>query len=257
MDPGTLRSVELAEVVEVGRGIDLSACRYRSNHDAPTPPYYHLLAGLVRVTGATRILEIGTFHGGATMSMALGVDPAADRHDVQIATVDVVRRNDPGFADFPHVHRVISDSLARSTGDGVVDHFDQHIDLLFVDSGHDYRQAFENVAVYGNRLKPTYVVLDDIRLTRSMAKMWADLPALVPGDAHDVSAEAGREKAGFGLVEVDYPHVWPEMGSVRHAAWSAYWWLGRTAMPRVPAGARNRVRRIVRGQTARTTNEYA
>ena len=256
MDPGTLRTVDLSAAHEAGQQIDLSACRYRSDVAAPTPPRYRFMAGLVRTTGATRVLEIGTFHGGATMAMASGVDPAVDPQAVQIVTVDVVRHNDAGFADFPTIHRVIADSLARSTVDRVVDLFDDHIDLLFVDSGHDYRQAFENVAVYGNRLKPRFVLLDDIRLNRSMARMWSDLADLVRGDAHDVSAIAGRESAGYGLVEVDYPHVWPEMGSIRHAAWSAYWWLGRTVMPRIPSEARNRVRRIMRGQVVRTTNEY-
>jgi len=239
-------AVDIDAAVEVGRDIDLSGCRFRSDVDAPTPPRYHFMAGLVRTMGASRILEVGTFHGGATMALARGVDPLC--LSPQVATIDVVRLNDEGFQAFPDVHRVIADSLDPTTVHEIGEYFDDHIDLLFVDSGHDYRQAFENVAIYGNLLKPRVILLDDIYLNRSMRRMWERIVELAPDSTVDVSEPAQRTNVGYGMIECRYPFTWPEMHPARLAAWSAYWRLGRAVMPRIPADARDRVRRLVRGR---------
>lgn len=242
----TMEFVDIDAAVRVGRDIDLSVCRYRSDVDSPPQPRYHFMAGLVRTLSASRILEIGTFHGGATMAMALGVDPSIET--AQVATIDVVRLNDEGFEAFPQVHRVIADSLQPRTVREIGEYFDDHIDLLFVDSGHDYRQAFENVAIYGNLLKPRVILLDDIYLNRSMRRMWERIVELAPDSTCDVSEPAQRTNVGYGLIECRYPFSWPEMHAARLAAWSAYWRLARTVMPRIPTAASDTVRRLVRGQ---------
>jgi predicted O-methyltransferase YrrM len=236
----------LDDAASVGRTIDLSGCRYRSDVAAPTPAHYQFLAGVVRVTKASRILEVGTFHGGTVMAMARGIDPSIDHP--QIVTIDVVELNRQGLAGESRVRRIIRDSLSRRTVSEVTEIFDDHIDVLFVDSGHDFRQAFENVAVYGNLLKPRLIVLDDITLNRSMERMWAEVVRLAPGATTDVSEIAGRTKVGFGLIEPDYPFTWPQMHPVRLAAWRAYWGTARFVMPRLSGRRQQQLRALLRGQ---------
>lgn len=233
-------------IMSVGSTIDLSDCRYRPGTDAPMPPYYQFLAGLVRASDASQILEIGTFHGGATSAMASAF--GASISEPRIVTIDVVELNTAGLAGFPAVRRIIRDSLSPVTVREVAQSFTGHIDILFVDSGHDFRQAFENLAVYGNLLKPRYIVLDDIALNRSMTRMWAKVERLAAGATHDVSEVAGRTNVGFGLIEPSYPFRWPEMHPVRLGAWRAYWGLARLVMPRLPDSFQSRVRSIFRGQ---------
>jgi predicted O-methyltransferase YrrM len=236
----------LDDVADAGAEVDLTDVRYRSDEPSETPPYYRFLAGLVRATAARRVVEIGTFHGGATTAMARGVDPSVS--GARVVTVDVVALNPEGLDREPLIVQILGDSLSDATVRNVSMQFDDHIDLLYVDSGHDHRQAFENVAIYGNLLKPRIIVIDDIRLNRSMAAMWDHVRAQHPGDVLDVSEVAGRTNVGFGLVVPHYPFRWPEMDAVRRACWRAYWSAGRAVMPRLPGDLAHRVRALVRGQ---------
>ena len=232
---------------ETGKTIDLAGNRYRSDvDDSAIPPKNRFLAGLVRELHASRILEVGTFHGGAIMAMTHGLLPSITQPE--ILTIDVESHNEEGFANYPQINRVIRDSLSPLTIDDVRQTFSDHIDLLFIDSGHDYRQAFENIAVYGNLLKPRIIVLDDIALNRSMSRMWERVKYLAPGAVEDISAIAGRTNVGFGLIGPQYPFEWPEMGAARRAAWRGYWAAGRAIVPRLPTSSAQRVRQLLRGQ---------
>lgn len=234
------------ESKQIGAGIDLAGCRYEHDLDEPPPSQYSFLAGVVRNLAAKRILEIGTYHGGTIMAMVRALDPTVV--DPQIVTIDVVAHNDAGLREYPQVRQILRDSLAPTTVAEVAGRFDDHVDLLFVDSGHDFRQTFENVAIYGNLLKPRLIIVDDIRLNRSMARMWDKVVSLEPGIVRDVSDLVGRSECGFGLIVPQYPFRWPEMHPLRRAAWRAYWAAGRTVMPRLSPDVQARLRRVVRGQ---------
>jgi predicted O-methyltransferase YrrM len=249
MDDST-NLARIQHALDVGRGIDLSGCVYestpRSDGIAPfTPGYYHLLAGLIRSEQLTRILEIGTFHGGATLSMAEGVDDDV-RDELDVCTVDVVRLNEQALAR-PGIRRVLGYGLRREIVEQVVGSFDRHIDLLFVDAGHDYRQTWEHIAVYANRLKPRFVVVDDIRLNKSMRRLWTELTAVPCANALDVSELVDRAGPGFGVLIPSYPCHFDEMGGVRRAAWMAYWRYGRVISRLLPSKLSEKVRLALRG----------
>jgi predicted O-methyltransferase YrrM len=236
--------------LEAGRGIDLTGCVYESaprpDGGAPfTPPYYHLLAGLVRSERLTRILEIGTFHGGATLSMAQGVDDDL-RDELDVCTVDVVRLNERALAR-PGIRRVLGDALRADIRRQVVGSFDRHIDLLFVDAGHDYRQTWEHIALYANRLKPRFIVVDDIRLNRSMRRLWAALTQVPSANPLDLSELVDRSGPGFGVLVPSYPCHFDEMGGVRRAAWMTYWRVGRVISRLLPPKLSEQVRLALRG----------
>ena len=140
----------------------------------------------------------------------------------RIVTVDITRHNEAALALVPTVVRVQGHSLAPATIQAICSGFEKNgpgsIDLLFVDSRHEYRHTLENIAVYANRLKPKVIVVDDINLTEGMRKLWREIVRLDAGESVDVSHLVDRIDAGFGVIECRYPFRWPELGRVRREA---------------------------------------
>lgn len=190
--------------MEAGRRIDLSDCHYGETTGAcaflkrPTS-YYFFLAGLAGSQNLTRTLEIGTNSGGSIMSISKGLD----KHGViksQLVTVDIVRKNEEGFVKYPHVRRIIGDSLNEKVIEEAVALFDEEIDLLYLDAVHEYEHTKKNMDIYAGRLNPRYVVLDDIRQCDDMRKLWGDLKVEFKDRAFDASDISGRKGAGFGVI---------------------------------------------------------
>ncbi len=188
-----------------GRKIDLAGCHY-GRTTGPLPflkrptNYYYFLAGLVRSRAMTDILEIGTHFGGAIMSMRRGLK-AESAPRSRLVTVDIERKNPDGFGEYSDIERITGDSLDADVAKKVCECFGGAIDLIFIDSLHEYEHTRKNIDIYAGELNPRYIALDDIRQCDSMARLWRDLLTEFKENAFDASNVSIRKGAGFGVIK--------------------------------------------------------
>ncbi len=193
------------EAVKFGGKINLADCHYGETTGAsfiarPTR-YYYFLAGFVFLEKCSRILEIGTNCGGSIMSMSRALDEAKVR-ERNLVTVDIASKNEEGFLKYPFIKRIYGDSLEENVIKKAAGVFDGEIDLLYIDSLHEYEHTKKNIEIYSAKLKPKYVILDDIRQTEGMKKLWSELEEKFGCNAFDASDIARRPGAGFGVIKL-------------------------------------------------------
>jgi predicted O-methyltransferase YrrM len=139
--------------------------------------HYKLLAALVKVMGAKRVVEVGTYQGLGTLALMQSLPP-----DGSLATFDIVPYADveghvlrqEDFED-GRLTQVIADI---TTDDGFAEN--QHLlrgaDLIFADAAKDGQQErvflrrFEEVGFTGTPV----VVFDDIRVY-NMLQIWREI----------------------------------------------------------------------------------
>lgn len=189
---------------EVGASIDLSGIGYGPQHFkkgvAQKPSsYYHFLAGLVRLKGFRRILEFGTHHAGSISAM---LRAAETQSDVKLVTVDIA---DAGKTP-PGVVGIIGDANSDEVVQRIVLEFGaEPIDFLFIDADHRFMPTLASFGVFTSLLRPKYVALDDIVLSKSMRAMWNVLCASYRRDAVncvDVEPGVRPRSCGFGLIRL-------------------------------------------------------
>jgi cephalosporin hydroxylase len=199
--------------MQEGQKIDLTGCNYGETTGPcrvlkrPTN-YYYFLAGLVRSQRMTRILEIGTHFGGAIMSMSRGLNKE-NIPQSKLVTVDIEHKNQDGFKEYPHIERITGDSLSRNVIKKVGEHFDkpaasprgEPVDLIYIDSLHEYDHTRKNIDIYAKSLNPRYIALDDIRQCDSMVKLWGAITQEFKENAFDASEISIRKGAGFGIIK--------------------------------------------------------
>jgi len=192
------------QAMEAGKQIDLSDCVYGETTGSsfflnrPTN-YYFFLSGFVMTQRLTHILEIGTNCGGSIMSISKGL-PEDSIARSQLVTVDIACKNEDGFKKYPHISRIQGDSLDEEVVKKVASSFDRDIDLLYIDSLHEYEHTKENIDIYTDKLNPNYVILDDIRQCDDMKKLWNELEEKFKDNAFDISDISRRKGAGFGII---------------------------------------------------------
>lgn len=192
------------QAMNTGIDIDLSDCPYGETTgccsfiDRPSS-YYFFLAGFVKSQRLTHILEIGTNYGGSIMSISKGLYDD-DIKTSQLVTIDIIRKNNKGFKKYPHIRRIHGDALNKKTIEKTIESFDKEIDLLYIDSLHEYEHTKKNIDVYAKRLNPRYIVLDDIRQCNDMRKLWKELEKEFGNHAFDASDITIRKGAGFGII---------------------------------------------------------
>lgn len=136
--------------------------------------YYLYLHALVKVLGAQNVLELGTCEGGSALFMMLALPEGG-----KLTTVDVGGMEPwqlaPFFGD-ARLRRVLGDDLDLSIyGDDPP----RDVDLLFVDTLHEYNHVRRELDLYQPRLSAGGVlVMDDIHLNEGMDKIWDELPLL-------------------------------------------------------------------------------
>jgi cephalosporin hydroxylase len=190
--------------MEEGLKIDLSDCPYGET-TGPCPfikrpaNYYYLLAGLVRLERLFSILEIGTNFGGSIMSMRKGIREE-DRVGSRLVTIDIVLKNDKAFGNYPDIERIEGDSLDQEVAKKAFAVFDKSIDLLYIDSLHEYEHTRRNIEIYADRLNPRYLALDDIRQCEDMRRLWSELRDRFGEASFDASDVSIRRGAGFGVI---------------------------------------------------------
>jgi predicted O-methyltransferase YrrM len=187
--------------------IDLAGCSYGKPHwpgpyiDGPQP-YYYFLAGLVALSRSSRVLELGTHFGGAIFSIARAMaSRGGGAASPEIVTVDFRTRNAEAFGAYPQVTRLVGNCLDPAVAARVGQAFSGPVDVMFVDVTHEYEQTRRCLDIYVPLVTPALVILDDIRLNPSMARLWADLSIAYGDRARDITESARREETvGFGLL---------------------------------------------------------
>jgi len=192
------------QAMDAGMDIDLSDCPYGETTgpcsfiNRPTS-YYFFLAGFVKLEKLTRILEIGTNYGGSIMSISKGLHEN-DIADSRLVTVDIIHKNEEILKEYPHIKRIKGDSLDEDVVKKTVEFFDKEIDLIYIDSVHEYEHTRKNINVYAGKLNPHYVILDDIRQCDDMKRLWSELKEEFEDNAFDASDISIRKGAGFGVI---------------------------------------------------------
>lgn len=170
--------------------------------------YYYFLAGMVRLTGARKILEIGTHQGGSTKALCKGLVAPSDS---RVVTFDVTPYGSEIFSGDPVVRAFTMDANTESALEKSLQEFGgSNIDLAFIDSTHDFWTTFQSISLYTSAFKCPVVIIDDITLNPSMAKLW-DLLRKRYGtenaiDATDVNPEirtgGSGTRPGFGVIRL-------------------------------------------------------
>jgi len=204
-----IQKLHLKEICEqamhVGIDIDLSDCPYGETTgccsfiNRPTS-YYFFLSGFVKSQRFTNILEIGTNYGGSIMSISKGIDKNNITKS-KLVTVDIIYKNKDGFKKYPHIIRIEGDSLDEEIVEKVSSSFNKNIDLLYIDSLHEYEHTKNNIDIYAGKLNPCYVILDDIRQCDGMKRLWSELKEEFGDNAFDASDISIRKGAGFGVIK--------------------------------------------------------
>jgi hypothetical protein len=194
-----------------GERHDMSGLHYGRHHNLDgallgPAPYYRFLAGLVDVSGARRILEIGTHEGGSARAMLAG----ARGRQPTLLTIDMENNSALQLEGAEGVSRIISDALAPPCVSHVLRAFGgTPIDLLYIDADHRYLPTMSMFGLYTTLLKPKLAVFDDITLYDDMAMFWNDVKVAYGDNALDISdiipeirpPVEGR-RPGFGLVRL-------------------------------------------------------
>lgn len=139
--------------------------------------HYRLLAALAEVTGAQRIVEVGTFQGPGALALRAGAG-----EDARVTTYDVVPWTEVNGCilradDFGVLFEQRIGDLADETYLATQLTTLQAADLLFVDGPKDgvFEPAFCAKALPLLIDRPRLLIFDDIRRL-NMLQLWRDLP---------------------------------------------------------------------------------
>jgi hypothetical protein len=209
MTQDELATVPLREIVssawQIGKTINLDGVGYGKVHwgegkQIITSPfaYYFFLAGIVRLTGARSIIEIGTHQGGSTKAILAGIK---DLKGSSIVTFDVTPYGAAIFEDHPVVKAYAMD--ANSPEAHGIARRNMRPDLVFIDTTHRYETTKQSFQYYGVELGARFILLDDIALNDEMRLFWTEVVSSC--DAADASLiepirPPTKETIGFGIV---------------------------------------------------------
>lgn len=192
-----------------GQTFDLTGVGYGPQHwhgddrfvTAPAP-YYFFLAGLVRSQQCSRILEIGTHHGGSAIAMLRGV---VSEEAARIVTVDITDLN-PAIRSMVGIAKIVGDANSEPVIKQIIVALgDKPIDLLYIDAAHKFLPTMMNLGLYVLLLRPRLVVIDDIALNDSMRSLWSAICATLGAHAIncvDVVSAIRSPSVGFGLLRL-------------------------------------------------------
>ena len=161
-----------------------------------------MLAGIINITQANRILEIGT-HQGSTMSICRGL---TNQETGRILTLDTTNFGKTKFSGHPIIRAHQSNANTQAAYEICKAEFGDKIDILFIDSFHEFWTSYLHVQIYVNALNPTLMLIDDITLNEDMRQLW-DIIVKRYGDNNCVNASFiipnFRPIAGFGIVRFE------------------------------------------------------
>ena len=156
--------------------------------DAPTTELYNRFLFLwAQRTSPDLIVETGTDRGRAGAHMAMGCRAAT----VFSIDIDSACSAHLDALQLPNVETITENSLTAAHRFA-----DRSIDLLFLDSLHEYDHMVCEVAVYMPKVKAgALVFVDDIHLNSGMDRLWSEISR----PKQDISA---LHFSGFGVFQV-------------------------------------------------------
>lgn len=188
-----------------GEGKDLSGVRRGIKHSGNVPPYYHFLHGFVLETQPQCILEIGTNRGGSSAVMSL----ALTREDSRVVTVDIHDIADQ-ISSIENIEQVVGDANSARAIHSIIEAIgNRSLDLLFVDTKHDFITTLISFSVYFALYNPRYIILDDITLNDEMNQFWQLMTRRFGPNAINAvdvvpAVRAHRLDPGFGVIVNQY-----------------------------------------------------
>lgn len=212
-----LRSTDLKTIVlkawEEGQKVDLRGIGYGRIHWGnktdvidETIPYYHFLAGIVRIFKFSRILEIGTHWGGATRAMWNGLEYPDDS---TVVTVDITSESDNRLKPYTGIKKIVGDANTEEMYLKVMSAFNAApVDLVYVDADHRMIPTITSFALYGAALRPRIMIFDDITWNDSMNRAWELMRRSLPAEDTINAAEVvpairpSPDHPGFGVVRI-------------------------------------------------------
>jgi predicted O-methyltransferase YrrM len=133
--------------------------------------YYQWLSCLMRSVKPKQVVELGAAAGISTIAMATQLNKEAKLYSVDI---------DPNIAwkwmryEYPQVTKILGDDLDMSIWPKEVDL--KKTDVWFIDTLHEGKQLESELKLYSPFFKKgAIVILDDIRITEDMYKVWNDI----------------------------------------------------------------------------------
>ena len=193
-----------------GAFCDLDGIYYGFDHSdknvfSQAAPYYKFLSGVVKISAATRILEIGTHQGGSARALVAG----AGGQPVSLLTIDVENNSDGLLLNTPCITRIMANALTPVCISAVAKFFNYGtVDIIYIDADHQFLPTAAMFGIYQSILKPKLVIFDDITLYEDMKAFWEMLKLTYGNNAVDASLIVpairpplpdGRS-AGFGVV---------------------------------------------------------
>jgi hypothetical protein len=189
-------------------GIGYGRISWGNKQDVITDPfpYYFFLAGMVRLTAAIRIVEVGTHQGGSAKAMAVGLGGRPGK----IVTFDV---KDSGLKTIGE-HAVVKPFQCDANGEEAYrvclrEFGDNKIDFAYIDTAHKFWPTLQSFILYGEILAADFIVLDDITLNEEMNEFFALIRRRY-GEDNTIDASvlypqirmAGEPRPGFGVVRL-------------------------------------------------------
>lgn len=144
----------------------------RRLQDEPTSKglYYRFLWAFTAKFKPPYIVEIGTRYGRSAAQMGLG-SPSSKIVSVEI---DPLRAARARGLKIPNVEVITGNSVYPNTVKQVMDRV-PWIDVLFIDSNHEYKTVLSELNVYSPYVALNGIMLfDDIALNDDMRKFWDD-----------------------------------------------------------------------------------
>ena len=204
----------VSEAWGIGQAMDLSGIGYGQIHwgnrvdviDSPFP-YYHFLAGLIHCLKATKVVEVGTHHGGSAQAMAAALTAVAG---AKIVTFDVTPEGSLLLEGHPIIRAYNLEANTEAAYEACLAEFGEaKVDLAYIDASHSFWPTLMNYLICVEVLQADVVVLDDITLNDGMRRLWHLIRQRHPNDSIDATEvhpeirQAGPDTApGFGLVRL-------------------------------------------------------
>lgn len=214
--PVNLSSLPMAEIVSLAWAMhdqfDLADIGYGRIHWGnqtdiiTTPfPYYYFLAGMVRLTGARRVVEVGTHQGGSARAMAAGLAPQPGK----IVTFDISADGVNIIGEHPTIKAFQCDANSEQAYRICLKEFGaDKIDFAYIDTTHNFWPTVQSFIVYAELLKADFIVLDDITLNVQMSELWSFVRGRY-GESNTVNAaelinglRPSETHPGFGVVRL-------------------------------------------------------
>lgn len=162
----------------------------------PPSMYYRYLGELAAVIKARVFVELGTCGGGCARHVALR------NKSCKVITLDIMKLPQVTLAEkqAPNMEFVLGDSSAMAATIGPK--YTSQIDLLFIDTVHEYDFALRELNAWKPYLAPGAIVCFDDLYREGMDKLWRDLPGQKTGynDLREMHIGGLPTDGGFGAL---------------------------------------------------------